>query len=189
VGGVRLVNLSERPERTVHGHRRFRCRSCGRQFNERSLGVGLHDTLSVANSVLVRMSAGACGLGAIPFLRGQLQVPHQPVGGDPGHQPRRSRPARLGSPSATISRSARLAWVREGVSCPPQRLHNDATEMNQVRRLARRSWAGVADHAAAARADRLAVGGVPAQAQEHVLDAAVRHTHDLGGAERACRRG
>jgi len=31
--------LSERPERTVRGYRRFRCRTCGRQFNERSGGL------------------------------------------------------------------------------------------------------------------------------------------------------
>jgi putative transposase len=31
--------VSERPERTVQGYRRFRCRSCGKQFNERSAGL------------------------------------------------------------------------------------------------------------------------------------------------------
>ena len=31
--------ISERPERTTHGYRRFRCRTCGKQFNERSAGV------------------------------------------------------------------------------------------------------------------------------------------------------
>jgi len=31
--------ISKRPERTAHGYRRFRCRSCGKQFNERSGGV------------------------------------------------------------------------------------------------------------------------------------------------------
>src|SRR6185437_15849268 len=31
--------VSQRPERTVQGYRRFRCRSCGKQFNERSLGL------------------------------------------------------------------------------------------------------------------------------------------------------
>jgi putative transposase len=31
--------ISERPERTAHGYRRFRCRACGKQFNERSVGV------------------------------------------------------------------------------------------------------------------------------------------------------
>src|SRR6478735_7952774 len=30
---------TERPERTVQGYRRFRCRTCGKQFNERSRGV------------------------------------------------------------------------------------------------------------------------------------------------------
>ena len=31
--------MTERPEVTVRGYRRFRCRDCGRQFNERSGGV------------------------------------------------------------------------------------------------------------------------------------------------------
>src|ERR1700761_461239 len=31
--------ISERPERTAHGYRRFRCRDCGKQFNDRSTGV------------------------------------------------------------------------------------------------------------------------------------------------------
>jgi len=31
--------VTERPERTARGYRRFRCRDCGKQFNERSTGV------------------------------------------------------------------------------------------------------------------------------------------------------
>src|SRR3954471_14863119 len=31
--------VSERPERTVQGYRRFRCGTCGKQFNERSGGL------------------------------------------------------------------------------------------------------------------------------------------------------
>jgi len=31
--------LSERPERTVQGYRRFCCRTCGKQFNQRSGGL------------------------------------------------------------------------------------------------------------------------------------------------------
>src|SRR6201988_3315262 len=31
--------ISERPERTAHGYRRFRCHDCGKQFNEGSTGV------------------------------------------------------------------------------------------------------------------------------------------------------
>ena len=31
--------VTERPERTAQGYRRFRCRGCGRQFNERSAGL------------------------------------------------------------------------------------------------------------------------------------------------------
>ena len=28
--------VTERPERTARGYRRFRCRECGKQYNERS---------------------------------------------------------------------------------------------------------------------------------------------------------
>ena len=31
--------VTERPECTARGYRRFRCRVCGKQFNERSGGV------------------------------------------------------------------------------------------------------------------------------------------------------
>jgi putative transposase len=37
--GCGSAAVSERPERTAHGYRRFRCRACGKQFNERSGGV------------------------------------------------------------------------------------------------------------------------------------------------------
>ena len=33
------TTVSERPERTAQGYRRFRCANCGKQFNERSTGV------------------------------------------------------------------------------------------------------------------------------------------------------
>ena len=55
-------------------------------------------------------------------------------------------------------------------------------------RTIRRSAARVAHRAAAARTHRLAIGLGPAQAKEHVLDAPIGHTHDLGGAERTRRR-
>jgi transposase-like protein len=31
-----VADVSERPDRTAQGYRRFRCRACGKQFNERS---------------------------------------------------------------------------------------------------------------------------------------------------------
>ena len=34
--GCGSTAVSERPERTAQGYRRFRCRDCGKQFNERS---------------------------------------------------------------------------------------------------------------------------------------------------------
>ncbi len=37
--GCGSAAVTERPERTAQGYRRFRCRDCGRQFNERSAGL------------------------------------------------------------------------------------------------------------------------------------------------------
>ena len=37
--GCGSAAVSERDERTAQGYRRFRCRACGKQFNERSAGV------------------------------------------------------------------------------------------------------------------------------------------------------
>jgi putative transposase len=37
--GCSSTAVSERPERTAEGYRRFRCHACGRQFNEHSGGV------------------------------------------------------------------------------------------------------------------------------------------------------
>ena len=37
--GCGSAAVTERPERTAQGYRRFRCRDCGKQFNERSAGV------------------------------------------------------------------------------------------------------------------------------------------------------
>ena len=34
--GCGSAAVTERPERAVQGYRRFRCRSCGKQFNERT---------------------------------------------------------------------------------------------------------------------------------------------------------
>jgi len=36
--GCGLATLTERPERTAQGYRRFRYRDCHRQYNERSAG-------------------------------------------------------------------------------------------------------------------------------------------------------
>ena len=36
------VAVTERPERTARGYRRFRCRECGKQYNERSGGLLNH---------------------------------------------------------------------------------------------------------------------------------------------------
>lgn len=38
----RSAAVTERPERTARGYRRFRCRDCGKQFNERSGGLLNH---------------------------------------------------------------------------------------------------------------------------------------------------
>src|SRR5918997_603949 len=40
--GCGSATVTERPERTARGYRRFRCRECGRQYNERSGGLLNH---------------------------------------------------------------------------------------------------------------------------------------------------
>src|ERR1044072_4584350 len=37
--GCGSAGVTERFERTAQGYRRFRCRDCGKQFNERSAGL------------------------------------------------------------------------------------------------------------------------------------------------------
>ena len=37
--GCGSATVTERPERIAQGYRRFRCRDCGRQSNERSAGT------------------------------------------------------------------------------------------------------------------------------------------------------
>ena len=37
--GCGSAAVTERPDRTVQGYRRFRCRDCGKQFNQRNHGV------------------------------------------------------------------------------------------------------------------------------------------------------
>jgi hypothetical protein len=37
--GCGSAGVNERPDLTAQGYRRFRCRDCGRQFNERSDGI------------------------------------------------------------------------------------------------------------------------------------------------------
>ncbi|HEX4171385.1 MAG TPA: hypothetical protein VHY82_02785 [Acetobacteraceae bacterium] len=37
--GCGSAAVTERPDQTAQGYRRFRCRNCGTQFNERSGGV------------------------------------------------------------------------------------------------------------------------------------------------------
>jgi len=62
------------------------------------------------------------------------------------------------------------------------------TRLAAPAQVVRRSRTGIADHAAAARTHRLAIGLGPAQAEKHVRDPAVGHPHDLRRAERAGRR-
>jgi putative transposase len=45
--------VTERPERTARGYRRFRCRDCGKQYNERSDGVLNHTQYPSAVITLV----------------------------------------------------------------------------------------------------------------------------------------
>jgi putative transposase len=51
--GCGSAAVSERSERTAQGYRRFRCRTCGKQFNERSAG-SLNRSIPPVNAALRR---------------------------------------------------------------------------------------------------------------------------------------
>jgi hypothetical protein len=55
--------VTERRDQTAQGYRRYRCRDCGRQFNERSAGVlivsGGHMAAGLASGVAQGASQGA----------------------------------------------------------------------------------------------------------------------------------
>ena len=55
--------VTERPERTAQGYRRFRCRACGKQFNERS-GTVLNRTQLSANGMYE--AAQSIGVDHVP---------------------------------------------------------------------------------------------------------------------------
>ena len=54
--------ISERPERTAQGYRRFRCRDCGKQFNERTGGSRLNTHPVCPSDVIAPpLCSGDCG--------------------------------------------------------------------------------------------------------------------------------
>ena len=75
--------VSERPEVTARGYRRFRCRACGRQFNELSAGVLNRTSLPsdiIAFVVFCRLRYRLTlrDLSEIMALRG-IEVSHEAV--------------------------------------------------------------------------------------------------------------
>ena len=53
--------VTERPERTAQGYRRFRCRDCGKQYNERS-GSLLNHTQYPSATSSPSWCYGACAI-------------------------------------------------------------------------------------------------------------------------------
>ena len=77
--------VTERPEVTAQGYRRFRCRGCGRQFNERSGGVLNRTSLPsdiIAFVVFCRLRYRLTlrDLSEILLLRG-IEVSHEAIRG------------------------------------------------------------------------------------------------------------
>jgi putative transposase len=73
--GCGSAAVSERPERTAHGYRRFRCRICHKQFNERSdsvLNRAQYPSDVIALVVLwrLRYTLSLCDLSEMFLLRG-----------------------------------------------------------------------------------------------------------------------
>jgi putative transposase len=67
--------VMERPERTARGYRRFRCRGCGRQSNERSGGPLNHaqypsDVISLVVLWRLRYRLALRDLGEMFLMRG-----------------------------------------------------------------------------------------------------------------------
>src|SRR6202044_3656497 len=95
--GCSSAAVSERSELTAQGYRRFRCRACGKQFNERSAG-SLNRTLYpsdvIALVVLWRLRPPACSMqqsdrGAKRDARGCLpptiiKIVQRPLKSPPG---------------------------------------------------------------------------------------------------------
>ncbi len=75
--------VTERPEVTARGYRRFRCRTCGRQFNERSAGVLNRtclpsDVIAFVVFCRLRYRLTLRDLSEIMALRG-IEVSHEAV--------------------------------------------------------------------------------------------------------------
>ena len=71
--------VSERPERTAQGYRRFRCRACGKQSNERTGTVlnqaqGPSDTISLRDGFAVLLSEGSPAAMVLWRLRCKLSL-------------------------------------------------------------------------------------------------------------------
>jgi putative transposase len=81
--GCGSIAVTERPEVTARGYRRFRCRDCGRQFNERSGGV-LNRTCLPSDIVAfvvfcrLRYRLTLRDLSEILLLRG-IEVSHETI--------------------------------------------------------------------------------------------------------------
>jgi putative transposase len=81
--GCGSASVTERREVTAQGYRRFRCRDCGRQFNERSHGVLNRTSLPsdiIAFVVFCRLRYRLTlrDLGEIMALRG-IEISHETV--------------------------------------------------------------------------------------------------------------
>ncbi|MCK8786069.1 hypothetical protein M0638_16960 [Roseomonas sp. NAR14] len=88
--------VTEGRERTAQGYRRFRCRDCGRQFNERSGGL-LNRTqypsdiiaLVVLWRLRYRLTLGVLPPGIDADRRAGSEPPHRPTGQRPHGEGRR----------------------------------------------------------------------------------------------------
>ena len=133
--------VTERPERTALGYRRFRCRDCGRQFSERSGGVLNHTQYpSYVNALVVLWRLRYCltlrDLAEMflaptpPESHGAQGGATAPRDGAAGAQPRAGLPASAGGASmaSTHPLPRRAPWhmsFQQSASTvsAPMRLH------------------------------------------------------------------
>ena len=85
--GCGSAAVTQRPERTAQGYRRFRCRGCGKQFNERS--AGLLNRAQYPSDVITLVVLGRLRYPA--FLtrrrRAEWRLPESEAGSDTYREP------------------------------------------------------------------------------------------------------
>jgi hypothetical protein len=128
---------SERPERTARGYRRFRCRACGKQYNERSGGLLNHthnpsDVIARVELWRLRYRVTLRDLTEMFLVRGiKLAAPHRFGHGHVGreaHTVEFSPTGHIERGIAHLGRTGRYGLIVERVHLPLE-IHNPMVDL------------------------------------------------------------